>query len=1081
MLGIQYSFRDQAGHINTGTLSLSEASETISVYGVEDISLNMSASSITGYVRQGDDLILQLVGGKTIVLDGYFEGGDKELLLSERGLMSRVVVDGEADGVVAAAYEDIDLTGKWSDYDQLAFLDLERVEPVVAPVVGALGLSGLGAAAAGAAGLAALTGGGDGDENGGGDDDTGNDGGDDDTGGGDDTGDDDGDDDTGGDDGDAPDTTAPEVTITGGVESTDDLVNGEDYDSGEFTITGEGEPGTTVDVTVEDTTITTVVGEDGTWVADFDSDTIETGEYETDVTVTITDEAGNSTTVTDTLVVDTEAEDLTFDTVEGDDVINAAEASDDVVVSGQSEAGATVVVELEGQTLETIVGDDGTWSVTFSGADLPGGTYDTTVTATVTDAAGNAATYTHDLHVDLETSVTMDASTAGGDGTVNMSEMTSGVSLSGTGEPGAEVVVTIAGVSRSATVGGDGSWTVQFESGTLPEGTYTAEAVAVITDLAGNTATTTGSFDIDTEMGVAIASGHSGGDETINLSESQQDMSFAGTAEPGATVVVTLGGVSLQTVANDSGEWTVTYPAGTLAGGEYDTTLTAVATDAAGNTATTTSTVHVDTVAGDIALSSNPIEGDNVINAAEASDGVWVTGTATAGHTVEVTLGGVTHTVTSTQQGTFAAFFAAGEVPAGEYDTTATATIFDDAGNSKTVQTSVEVDTYVRDFAETEVQGGADGVVNAAEAAGGLPLGGTVEPGSTVVVSFGGQSYAANVDAQGNWSATIPAGALPSGEGDMDVLVSATDAAGNTASLTETIGYDTLVNALDLTADAGGDMFLNLAEVNAGATLTGVVEPGSTVFVTLGGVRQQASVDAQGNWTATFAPGDIAEGTYDADVLIEATDAAGNTRSETTSITVDTEIDEPVVVALTRGTDGVRAVFTEDNADSISVHAVAEDGSVSEVSYSEIDLGSETLLNFGSDVANGDQIVIAADDTAGNASDTLLALDTGTTRPDGTFFTVDIDNAGLDGFELGAIDLQFVNGGEVTLSASDLARLTGADGSLTIHGGADDRVVLEGGTATGDTATVDGETYNIYTLGDDHQVMVDAEIDVVLP
>ncbi|WP_417264342.1 Ig-like domain-containing protein [Celeribacter sp.] len=1047
MLGIQYFVRDSAGSITAGTLSLSGPSETLSVQAVEDISLNMSSAAISGYVRQGDDLVIELIGGKTIVLDGYFDG-EHELLLSEHGMMTRVDFMAEGEGDLVASYMDIDLTGKWSEYDQLAFLDLERVEPVVAPIAAAgLGWLGLGTAAAGVAGVAVVDDLLDGGGNGGG-------------GGG------------------TPDTTPPDVSILSGVESTDDYVNGEIYDGGSYTISGEGEVGASVTVEINGTSQTVVIGEDGTWTTTFDSSTIDTGEYTTGVTVTAIDEAGNTTTVTDTLVVDTEAEDLSFDTVEGDDVVNIAEASDDVVISGQSEAGATVVVELEGQTLQTTVAEDGTWTVTFDGSTLPSGTYDSTVTATVTDAYGNAATYTHDILIDLETNLTVDGGT-GDDGMVNAAEMAAGVTLTGTGEAGASVTVTVEGVSRTTTVGEDGTWSVTYETGTLPEGTYSTEVTATSTDLAGNSTSATGMFDIDTVTGVAIDAGHSGGDETVNLSESQQAMSFTGTAEAGATVVVTLAGVSVTTVADATGNWTASYAAGTLAGGEYDTTLTAVSTDAAGNTATTTSVVHVDTVAGNITLTT-PIEGDNVINAAEASDGVWITGTATAGETVTVTLAGVSHTVTSTSGGTYAAFFAASEIVSGEYDSTVTATLTDGAGNSTTVQSAVEIDTYVSNFAETGIQGGADGVVNAAEAASGVALSGTVEVGSTVTLSFQGQNYMAAVDAAGNWSATLPASALPSGEGAANVVISATDPAGNTSSLTETISYDTFVNALGFSGDANGDPFLNLAEMQSGATLTGYVEPGSTVYVTMGGVRRLASVAQDGNWTVSYAPGEIAEGSYEANVLIEATDAAGNTRSETSTITVDTEIEAPLVESVTRGVDGVRSISISETDDDISVYALDEDGSSSEITHADYDLGSETLLNFGSNVSNGDQIVIASEDAVGNSSDTLLVLDTTNERPDGAYFEVDIDNAGLEHFDLGAIDLQFVNGGEVTLSAADLDRLIGEDGTLTIHGGEDDRVVLEGASVTGQSTSIDGQTYDIYTLGDD-QVLVDHDIEVVLP
>lgn len=160
MLGIQFSLRDSAGNIEQGTLSLSGESERISMVGVEGVSLNTSTAAVSGYTRSGGDLIVTLVGGKTIVLEGYFAEGDKDLLLSERGMMTHVELDAMGEGELIATYNDIDLTGKWSEYDQLAFLDLERVEPVVAPLAPALlGLGGAGAAAvAGVVGVGLLGG-----------------------------------------------------------------------------------------------------------------------------------------------------------------------------------------------------------------------------------------------------------------------------------------------------------------------------------------------------------------------------------------------------------------------------------------------------------------------------------------------------------------------------------------------------------------------------------------------------------------------------------------------------------------------------------------------------------------------------------------------------------------------------------------------------------------------------------------------------------------------------------------------------------------------------------------------------------
>ncbi|MEN8838324.1 MAG: Ig-like domain-containing protein [Celeribacter marinus] len=1052
MVGLQFTVRNNAGEIDTGSLSLAGDVEVIRMAGIEDISLNTTQAAVAGYARDGGDLILTLVGGKEIRLEGFFVGGEKELLLSERGFISEVEFADTAEGELLASYGDVDLSGKWSEYDQLVFLDLERIEPVVAPIAAPLlgPLFGLGAGGAAlAAGALANGDGGGGDGSGGGS---------------------------------VPDTSAPDVVITDGTEGTGAIVNGEGYDSGSFTISGEGEPGATVDVTINDTTGTTTVNEDGTWTVDFDSETIEEGEYTTGVTVTSTDGAGNSTTVTDTLLVDTEAEDLTFNMVAGDNVINIDEATGDVTVSGTSEAGATVVVTMEGQQVETTVGQDGTWSAVFDGTQFPSGTYDSTISATVTDAAGNAASYTHDVHVDLEGGLTVNAGGAGGDGTVNLSEMKEGVDLSGTGEAGSTVVVTVAGVSRSTTVGEDGTWTVNYANGSLPQGTYDANVTAVSTDAAGNSSSTSGTFHIDTEMGVAIDPNHSGGDEIVNLTESGQPLTFSGTAEPGSIVVVTLQGVEMTTAAGANGVWNVTLPAGTLPAGEYNTTLTAVATDAAGNSAQSATSVRVDTVAGNVALSTGPVEGDNVINFDEAADGVWITGTATPGLNVVVTLGDASHTVRASSGGSFAVKFAASEVVAGEYMTEATATITDDAGNTKTVTRAIEVDTFVNEFNNLSDFGGSDGVVNKTESDNGVKLNGQVEPYSDVVITVGGSEFSVTANGTGAWSYTLPAGTIPAGEGFVPILVVATDLAGNEARLSDTLTYDTIVNELGMDANvAGADGVFNGAEMDGGLVLTGEVEAGSRVFVTVDGVRQQAEVDGNGGWTVTFEDGVIAGGERFADVKIEAIDKYNNTLSEMTQIEIDTIGTEPVVEAVMRDTTGVRSVSIDATADDVSVFSVTDAGQVTEVAATDIEVGSETMMVFGNKIPNGSQIVLSSEDTAGNQSDTLFVLDTTNERPDGAMFDVDLDNTGLDGFELGAIDLQFVNGGQVTLNAADMDRLAGVDGAITIHGGEDDRVILEGATNTGQSTQIDGATYDVYTLGNEGQVLVDHDIEVVLP
>ena len=79
-----------------------------------------------------------------------------------------------------------------------------------------------------------------------------------------------------------------------------------------------------------------------------------------------------------------------------------------------------------------------------------------------------------------------------------------------------------------------------------------------------------------------------------------------------------------------------------------------------------------------------------------------------------------------------------------------------------------------------------------------------------------------------------------------------------------------------------------------------------------------------------------------------------------------------------------------------------------------------------------------------------------------------------------AIDLQFAEDAELTLSASDLESLCAHSNTLTIHGGADDTVRIDGATSTSETTEIAGKTYLHYELGDNGgTLIIDESINVI--
>jgi hypothetical protein len=339
-------------------------------------------------------------------------------------------------------------------------------------------------------------------------------------------------------------------------------------------------------------------------------------------------------------------------------------------------------------------------------------------------------------------------------------------------------------------------------------------------------------------------------------------------------------------------------------------------------------------------------------------------------------------------------------------------------------------------------------------------------------VSVEDYTVTTRADTSGNWSAQFRRADAPLGESDRAVSVTATDAAGNTATATGSVRVDTLVNRLELDGPVTADNTVNALEASRGITLTGKVEAGSTVFVTLTNTRQEATVDADGNWTVDFGPGAVRPGEYEGRVRMEATDAAGNTRVENAFFTVDTVAPEvPAINSIDRDLNGLRGFGITEADENLQVTQIGANGSTMGLSVeAEVDTRHEEIdLWFDTPVPDGSQLVISSTDDAGNQNATLFVLDDSTTN------VVDISNPGLSGFDIGAIDLNFGQSSELTITAADLERLSRNDNSLTVHGGADDEVTL-----VGDAALVGNEGgYRIYTLGTEGgRVLIDEDIAV---
>ena len=140
------------------------------------------------------------------------------------------------------------------------------------------------------------------------------------------------------------------------------------------------------------------------------------------------------------------------------------------------------------------------------------------------------------------------------------------------------------------------------------------------------------------------------------------------------------------------------------------------------------------------------------------------------------------------------------------------------------------------------------------------------------------------VAANGTWSVT-PSTPLP--DGAAAFAVTATDAAGNTASAVVNLKVDTTISLTAQLAPASdsGTAGDNLTNDNT-PTIRGSGEPGASITVTSPtGEVLTTTVAADGTWSVTpSAP--LPDGP--AVFAVSATDAAGNTATTTVNLTVDT-------------------------------------------------------------------------------------------------------------------------------------------------------------------------------------------------
>ena len=721
------------------------------------------------------------------------------------------------------------------------------------------------------------------------------------------------------------DTTKPSIDSV--VVAGDDKVNAIEINSlvAVSGTTTDAEEGREISLNIGGKTATAQVAADGSFTADIDLSGLSAdGTYI--LSADISDAAGNAADqFSGSVLVDTTKPSINSVVVAGDDKVNATEINSLVAVSGtttDAEEGREISLNIGGKTATAQVAADGSFTADI---DLSGlstdGTY--TLSADVSDAAGNAADqFSGSVLVDT-TKPSVDSVVVAGDDKVNAVEIESAVAVSGTttdAEEGREISLNIGGEMATAQVAADGSFTTDVDLSNLStDGTYTLSAD--VSDAAGNAADQfSGSVLIDTTKpiinSVAVA-----GDDKVNATEINSLVAVSGTttdAEEGREISLNIGGKTATALVAADGSFIADID---LSGLSPDATyqVTADVADSAGNAADQFSgSVIVDTTKPSI--DSVVVSGDDQVNATEIASAVSVSGATTgveAGREVSLIIGGVLAAASVDDSGNFAVDVDLSSLSAdGTY--TLSADVSDSAGNAAPqFSGSVLIDTTKPVINSVVLSG--DDVINSSDTLASVAVSVStsgVEDGQKLSLSVGG--ITAEVAVTSNvFDGTVDLSDLEDGA---EIVVSGdvSDLAGNAAeTFTKSIVKDTAAPTIAITSVAT-DGTINASEVDEVEIIGTASEDGQSVSLAITDGANTVEADTTVSNNSYSVTVDLASLDDSASISLDVTvaDTAGNEGSASkTDIIKDTLA--PSIVSISVAGDNV--VNSSEKSDSVAV------------------------------------------------------------------------------------------------------------------------------------------------------------------
>ncbi|EBZ5133127.1 Ig-like domain repeat protein [Salmonella enterica subsp. enterica serovar Saintpaul] len=711
--------------------------------------------------------------------------------------------------------------------------------------------------------------------------------------------------------------------------------------------------------------------------------------------VEASDKAGNKTTQKLDFTIDTILSEPTItldsadDSAAGDNITNVKMPG---FTLGNIDADVTKVVvtvahDGKNQQIE-LIKNGGVWRFTPGAAWTDG---DYTLTVKVEDKAGNT-NYSAPLTVTIDTQTSIDR--------IELLNDTGIVGDNLTNEARPQFHITVptdvnsvqlsldGGINWvNATLTSDGVWEYIWPTD-LVENTYTLTVKA--TDVAGNTATETLNFIIDTTLStptITLDSADDSGTANDNKTNVKTPGFIIGGIDSDVTQVVVQvmrdGHSEEVELTQTNGQWRF-VPGSAWTDGDY--TLTVTVKDEAGNirhSAPLTVTIDTQITIDHIELvNDSGIPDDNLTNNVRPHFQVTV---PTDVNVVRLSIDGGKTWFNATQSATPGVWDYTWLADVGEGKHTLTVEATDKAGNKTTQQLDFIIDTLLSEptivLDSTDDSGTkGDHLTNVNKP---TFLLGNIDADAryvTVEVQHGGtkEVLTATKDATGNWSVT-PTGTWA--DGDYTLTVRVEDEAGNekhSASLTVTVDTQITIDVIELVNDNGipGDNMTNDAHPQFRVTVPGDVNEVSLSID--GGVTWVKATQSAtpGVWNYTW-PGTVPDGDYTLNV--KATDNAGNTVTETLHFTIDTTLSVPVIVLNSADDTGVQGdnmtnstqptfALQHIDDDAVRVTVSVEHGGVTTTFDATKGVGGWSFTPTGA-WADGDYTLsVSVEDKAGNTS-----------------------------------------------------------------------------------------------------------------